>query len=213
MNAPASVEQSMSVRVRAVAPGTSLALIIGGAALELQRLCPPGWRSPTCWSPCSSGSLVVNSPLAKWLGVGGQRSRAESLWGRAGLRWQDGLARLRGADGAADRGAPVRVAAAAGDRPGPADGDAGHLLRDAGAGDPAAGPRVAGRPRRLGDDGLRRLGRQRRGAGHRGAPAGAGGGAGHDLPLQRGRPGAVSRRSRPRRASTPTRGGSGAAWR
>jgi uncharacterized integral membrane protein (TIGR00698 family) len=83
MNAPASVEQSMWVRVRAVAPGTSLALIIGGVALELQRLMPARQALPDVLVALFLGSLVINSPLAKWLGVGAN-DRGRNRYG-AGL--------------------------------------------------------------------------------------------------------------------------------
>jgi uncharacterized integral membrane protein (TIGR00698 family) len=83
MNAPASVEQSMWVRVRAVAPGTSLALIIGGVALELQRLMPARQALPDVLVALFLGSLVINSPLAKWLGLGAN-DRGRNRYG-AGL--------------------------------------------------------------------------------------------------------------------------------
>ncbi len=141
------------------------------------------------------------------------RSRAQSLRRRPGLRRQDGPARLGRADGAAHRGEPVssrascwrsRVALAA--------ALADHVPGDARAGHPAARAAPAGRPDRRRHDDLRRLGRQRRGAGHRRAPPGAGRRAGDDLPVQRGRAGRCSARSRPCSAWRRIRAGSGAAW-
>jgi len=70
MSAPAAVESSMSVRVRAVVPSTALALIIGGAALELQRFVPARLALPDVLVALFLGSLVINSPLAKWLSLG-----------------------------------------------------------------------------------------------------------------------------------------------
>jgi uncharacterized integral membrane protein (TIGR00698 family) len=70
MSAPAADEQSMSVRVRAVIPGMSVALIIGGAALELQRFAPFRLALPDVLVALLLGALVVNSPLSKWLGLG-----------------------------------------------------------------------------------------------------------------------------------------------
>ena len=40
-----------------------------GTALELQRLFPPGWALPDVLVALIVGSIVVNSPLSKWLGL------------------------------------------------------------------------------------------------------------------------------------------------
>jgi uncharacterized integral membrane protein (TIGR00698 family) len=70
MSAPAAVQPSMSVRVRAVAPGALLALSIGGAALELQRFVPARLALPDVLVALLLGALVINSPAAKWLRLG-----------------------------------------------------------------------------------------------------------------------------------------------
>jgi len=70
MSAPAAVQPSMSVRVRAVLPGTLLALFIGAAALELQRLVPARLALPDVLIALLLGSFVINSPLSKWLRLG-----------------------------------------------------------------------------------------------------------------------------------------------
>ena len=70
MSAPAAVSPSMSVRVRAVLPGAGLALIIGVAALELHRFVPARLALPDVLIALLLGSLVINSPLAKWLKLG-----------------------------------------------------------------------------------------------------------------------------------------------
>ncbi|HVV49194.1 MAG TPA: putative sulfate exporter family transporter [Polyangia bacterium] len=59
----------MSTRARAIAPGLALALVIGGAALELQRALPARLALPDVLVALFLGSLVVNSPLSKWLGL------------------------------------------------------------------------------------------------------------------------------------------------
>ena len=58
-----------SARLRAVAPGACLALIIGGGALELQRALPSHFALPDVLVALLLGSIVVNSPLSKWLGL------------------------------------------------------------------------------------------------------------------------------------------------
>src|SRR5262249_28720111 len=70
MNARAAVEQSMSVRVRAIAPGAALALVIGAAALWLQRFVPSRLALPDVLVALLLGSLVINSPVSKWLRIG-----------------------------------------------------------------------------------------------------------------------------------------------
>jgi uncharacterized integral membrane protein (TIGR00698 family) len=83
MSAPLAVEPSMSVRVRAVLPGTVLAAIIGAAALGVQRFVPARLALPDVLIALLLGSLVINSPLAKWLGVG-PNDRGRNRYG-AGL--------------------------------------------------------------------------------------------------------------------------------
>jgi uncharacterized integral membrane protein (TIGR00698 family) len=83
MSAPAAVEPSMSVRVRTLAPGALLAFGIGGAALELQRFVPARFALPDVLVALFFGALVVNSPVAKWLGLG-PNDRGRNRWG-AGL--------------------------------------------------------------------------------------------------------------------------------
>ena len=68
MTAPAA-QHAWSTHIRAVAPGAALALIVGGAALELQRLFPARWALPDVLVALIVGSIVVNSPLSKWLGL------------------------------------------------------------------------------------------------------------------------------------------------
>jgi uncharacterized integral membrane protein (TIGR00698 family) len=68
MSAPATL--SMSVRVRGVLPGALLALSIGAAALELQRFVPGRLALPDVLIALLLGSLVINSPLSKWLRLG-----------------------------------------------------------------------------------------------------------------------------------------------
>ena len=70
MSASAADHPSMSVRVRAVLPGALLAMIIGGAALELHRFVPARLALPDVLIALLLGSLVINSPLAKWLSLG-----------------------------------------------------------------------------------------------------------------------------------------------
>ena len=68
MTAPAA-QHPWSTHIRAVAPGAALALIVGGAALELQRVLPARWALPDVLVALIVGSIVVNSPLSKWLGL------------------------------------------------------------------------------------------------------------------------------------------------
>ena len=192
MSAPAAVQPSMSVRVRAVLPGALLALIIGAAALELHRFVPARLALPDVLIALLLGSLVINSPLAKWLRLGAN-DRGRNRYGVGltfvgktvlrvsvvlmGLRIE---ARLFESQQLLAIGLALLTAM-------PATFFVTHAL--------AVPLRVSESFAdlcRLRDHGLRRLGGQRRGAGHRRAAAGAGGRAGDDLPLQRGRPGAVS---------------------
>lgn len=82
MTAPATIEP-VSTRIRALVPGAALALIIGGVALELQRLVPARLAIPDVLLALLLGSLVVNSPLSKWLGLGAN-DRGRNRYG-AGL--------------------------------------------------------------------------------------------------------------------------------
>jgi uncharacterized integral membrane protein (TIGR00698 family) len=68
MTAPAA-HHPWSTHIRLVAPGAALALIVGGTALELQRVFPARWALPDVLVALIVGSLVVNSPLSKWLGL------------------------------------------------------------------------------------------------------------------------------------------------
>jgi uncharacterized integral membrane protein (TIGR00698 family) len=83
MSATTAVQPSVSVRVRAVLPGTLLALLIGSAALGLQRFVPARLALPDVLLALLLGSLVINSPLAKWLGLGAN-DRGRNRYG-AGL--------------------------------------------------------------------------------------------------------------------------------
>jgi uncharacterized integral membrane protein (TIGR00698 family) len=74
MTAPTMFEPT-SARLRAVAPGACLALIIGGAALEIQRVLPPHFALPDVLVALLLGSVVVNSPLSKWLRLATQDRR------------------------------------------------------------------------------------------------------------------------------------------
>ncbi len=65
----APAQHSWSTQIRAVAPGAVLALLVGGTALELQRVFPARWALPDVLVALIVGSLVVNSPLSKWLGL------------------------------------------------------------------------------------------------------------------------------------------------
>src|SRR3954471_17759314 len=64
-----AAQHAWSTHIRAVAPGAALALIVGGTALELQRLFPPGWALPDVLVALIVGAVVVNSPLSRWLGL------------------------------------------------------------------------------------------------------------------------------------------------
>lgn len=68
MTAP-TAQHPWSAHIRAVAPGVVLAVIVGGTALELQRLLPARWALPDVLVALIVGSIVVNSPLSKWLGL------------------------------------------------------------------------------------------------------------------------------------------------
>jgi uncharacterized integral membrane protein (TIGR00698 family) len=68
MTAPAP-QHAWSTHIRAVAPGTALALIVGAVALELQRVFPTSWALPDVLVALIVGSVAVNSPLSKWLGL------------------------------------------------------------------------------------------------------------------------------------------------
>ena len=68
MTAPAT-HAPWSTYIRDVAPGAALALIVGGAALEAQRMLPVSWALPDVLVALIVGSCVVNSPLSKWLGL------------------------------------------------------------------------------------------------------------------------------------------------
>ena len=171
---PPAAHRPWSTHIRAVVPGAALALIVGGTALELQRVLPARWALPDVLVALIVGSLVVNSPLSETVRVWRRHDRGRNRYG-AGLMFV-GKTVLRASVVlmGLDRGTPLRVAPAPGDRPRAGDRLADDLLRDARPGDPAARSRPAGRSDRLGDDDLRRLGRQRRGAGDRCPPAGAG---------------------------------------
>ncbi len=212
MTAP-SAQHPWSTHIRAVAPGAALALIVGGAALELQRLFPASWALPDVLVALIVGSIVVNSPLSKWLGLAAHdRGRNRygaglTFVGKTVLRASVVLMGLRIEARLFESRQLMAIAL------GLVTALPTTFFVTRALAIPLRVPRAAGRPDRVGDDDLRGVGRQRGGAGHRGAPAGAGGRAGDDLPLQRGRAGAVPDGCRRRRLSTPTRGESGAAWR
>jgi len=64
-------------------PGVALTAVLGAAALELQRVIPPSWALPDVLVALLLGSLVVNSPLGRWLGLAA-RDRGRNRYG-AGL--------------------------------------------------------------------------------------------------------------------------------
>jgi uncharacterized integral membrane protein (TIGR00698 family) len=61
-------------------PGVALTAVIGGAALALQRVIPPSWALPDVLIALLLGSLVVNSPLGRWLGLAA-RDRGRNRYG------------------------------------------------------------------------------------------------------------------------------------
>ncbi len=71
--------------VRAVAPGLLLAAAIGALALWLKRFVPANLALPDVLVALLLGSIVVNSPLGRWLGVG-PYDRGRNRWG-AGLNF------------------------------------------------------------------------------------------------------------------------------
>jgi uncharacterized integral membrane protein (TIGR00698 family) len=70
-------------RFHAAVPGAALALIVGTAALEIQRVLPARLALPDVLVALILGSIVVNSPLAAWLGLAA-RDRGHNRYG-AGL--------------------------------------------------------------------------------------------------------------------------------
>jgi uncharacterized integral membrane protein (TIGR00698 family) len=57
-----------------------LTAVIGAAALQLQRVIPPSWALPDVLIALLLGSLVVNSPLGRWLGLAA-RDRGRNRYG------------------------------------------------------------------------------------------------------------------------------------
>ncbi len=56
--------------VRARVPGVLMTAAIGAGALALQRVVPAHWALPDVLIALLLGSLAVNSPLGRWLGLG-----------------------------------------------------------------------------------------------------------------------------------------------
>ncbi|MES1208077.1 MAG: putative sulfate exporter family transporter [Pseudomonadota bacterium] len=83
----------MIARLRAVAPGVVMTAAIGGGALALQRVIPAHWALPDVLIALLLGSVVVNSPLGRWLGLGAH-DRGRNRYG-VGLAFV-GKAVLRG---------------------------------------------------------------------------------------------------------------------
>jgi len=79
----ATASDSRLAPVRAVAPGAALALVVGVAALALQRALPARWALPDVLVALILGSIVVNSSLARWLSLAA-RDRGQNRYG-AGL--------------------------------------------------------------------------------------------------------------------------------
>jgi len=69
----------------AVLPGFLLASVLGAAALALRRFIPARLALPDVLLALLLGSLVINSPLGRWLGVG-VHDRGRNRWG-AGLNF------------------------------------------------------------------------------------------------------------------------------
>jgi uncharacterized integral membrane protein (TIGR00698 family) len=66
--------------LRALLPGLALTAAIGAAALELQRVIPSTWALPDVLIALLLGSVVVNSPLGRWLGLAA-RDRGRNRYG------------------------------------------------------------------------------------------------------------------------------------
>ncbi|HXJ20898.1 MAG TPA: putative sulfate exporter family transporter [Polyangia bacterium] len=82
-------------------PGVALTAVIGAAALALQRVIPPSWALPDVLIALLLGSVVVNSPLGRWLGLAA-RDRGRNRYGtglafvgKNVLRWSVVLMGLR----------------------------------------------------------------------------------------------------------------------
>jgi uncharacterized integral membrane protein (TIGR00698 family) len=71
--------------VRAVLPGLLLASAVGAAALACKRFLPAALALPDVLVALILGSTVINSPLARWLGLG-PHDRGRNRWG-AGLNF------------------------------------------------------------------------------------------------------------------------------
>jgi uncharacterized integral membrane protein (TIGR00698 family) len=72
-------------RIAAVLPGLVLASAVGATALALRRFIPAHWAFPDVLVALLLGSVVINSPLGRWLGVG-IYDRGRNRWG-AGLNF------------------------------------------------------------------------------------------------------------------------------
>jgi uncharacterized integral membrane protein (TIGR00698 family) len=71
--------------VRALLPGVLLASVVGAAALAAQRFVPARLALPDVLVALLLGSVVINSPLARWLGLG-VHDRGRNRYG-AGLNF------------------------------------------------------------------------------------------------------------------------------
>ena len=65
---------------RALLPGVLAAAVIGAVALGVKQLLPTRLALPDVLVALLVGALVVNSPLARWLGLGA-RDRGRNRWG------------------------------------------------------------------------------------------------------------------------------------
>lgn len=65
----------------AVLPGVALAAAIGGAALVVKRFVPVRFALPDVLVALFIGAVVINSPVARWLGLG-PRDRGRNRYGR-----------------------------------------------------------------------------------------------------------------------------------
>jgi uncharacterized integral membrane protein (TIGR00698 family) len=65
----------------ALLPGTALAAAIGGAALACKHLVPPRFALPDVLVALFIGAFVINSPVARWLGLG-PHDRGRNRYGR-----------------------------------------------------------------------------------------------------------------------------------
>ncbi len=78
--APVNEKSGVAGRLGGLLPGVALTAVIGAAALELQRVIPPSWALPDVLIALLLGSVVVNSPLGRWLGLAA-RDRGRNRYG------------------------------------------------------------------------------------------------------------------------------------